>query len=479
MESISDHQEDNIAATTEATKSEQAIEQEACNIANAKQKLSIYDTLGESKRKIILFIISIAGFLSVFDELIYVPALPAMIKDFKTTETLGFFTIGVYLFGSSLSSLIWGSLSDYYGRKPIITFGLFFLTLSSTGCYFSPNIYVFLVFRSLQGFLVSVTVVVGLGTLSDIYRPDDRGSAYGIFYAFFSLAAFGAPVIGGQISEHYSWRAIFLLVTIISFVLLLTYVLIVPETQQFKVICAYQNRKGITLLESSQVSKPIITDMYLPLLYFGDLSIFPYVLVLVSGYLASNCDPALLSIELSKPPYSYHANTVGMLFMPLAVIYLAASIVGGKLSDLVAVKSFEISKILEGRMIPGIILSILVPVGLTTYGWAAQYGMNISVLIIAQMLFLVGHAAVRPGILSYLTIKHQNNAGSINSYINFAQGIVTSVVLTSIGRLLNTVHDGPTFTILAIFNLLSTVIAGAVIYKKFISSRNSETQLLL
>jgi multidrug resistance protein len=383
------------------------------------------------------------------------------------------------MFAMSLSSLIWGVLADYYGRKPIATFGLGAFVLSSAGCYFSPSIAVFLVYRALQGLLISVTVVLGQGTIADVYQPNDRGSAYGIFYAFYFAAAISAPVIGGQVSHHYGWRSTFIFVTIISFVVFIGYVLIVPETQQYKVIRTYENQWNIILLESDQVSKPTLTNPCLPLLYVSDSKIIPYMVLLICGYVAINCCVLLLSTELAAPPYSFHEDSISMLYIPMGIGLLFGSIIGGKLSDLVAVKYFQTSKILEGRIVPALIFSVFTTVGLIIYGWSIQYGIHVSVPLLGQIIGTIGQAATRPGILSYFTIKYQEHSASIISATNFLQTLLTSIVLIFTRQIVQAIHDGPFFTILAVCNLLSTIFAALIIFRKVRLSINPEKKLLL
>jgi multidrug resistance protein len=426
-----------------------------------------------------LIIICFLGFLSSFDEVVYLPALPVMIKDFHTTQTLGLLTISIYLFAMGISSLIWGVLSDYYGRKPITIFGVGVFILSTVGCYFSPNIYMFLLCRGLQGCSVSEALVVGQATIADIYQPNDRGSAYGIFYAFYFSAGLLGPTIGGQLSYNYGWRSSFILVTIISLVVFISYVLFVPETEQYKVICRYKNQQKITLLESDQVFEPKLTNPCLTLLYLIDSTIIPYAFVLIFGYIGVTCAFTLISTEATKPPYMYHADTIGLLFIPIATSYLLGSVIGGKLSDLVAIKFFQDSKIVEGRMIPGLLFSVLTSVGLVIYGWAFQYGVNIIVPILGQIICGFGQSAMRPGILSYFTIKHQDHAAGISSATNCVQILLTSIILTLAAPIVQLIHDGPFFTSLAVCNLLVIIIAAVIFCKKLRVSKNPEKKMLL
>ncbi|CAF1542411.1 unnamed protein product [Didymodactylos carnosus] len=413
--------------------------------------LSIYDTYTKLKKTVILVIISFMGFLATFDEAVYLPALPALVIDLHTTESLGLLTISIYLLAISLSGLIWGVLTDYYGRKLITSFALAGFLLAVIGCYFSPNIYLFLVCRILQGCLVSVTLVVGQATIADIYVANERGSATGVFYGFYFSAVLLGPAVGGQLSHHFGWRSTFIVVGLISFFLLISYILFVPETQQYKVANKYRTEHNVTLAESDQLSKPTLTNPCVPLLYLKDSRIIPYVFVLAIGYVSINVGYLLFSTQLAKAPYNYQVNIIGLLYIPVYIAMFIGSIVGAKLADLVAIKYFQTSKIVEGCIVPGLIFSLLTPIGLIIYGWSVQFGANILFLILGQVFYGLGQAATRPGIYSYYTIRYQQNSAAIISANNFVQLSLTSIVLSFSATIVQTIQIGPYFTIMAVY----------------------------
>ncbi|CAF1076100.1 unnamed protein product [Adineta ricciae] len=444
-----------------------------------KKLQSIYETYDQFQKLLILFNICALAIFSVFDELVYLPALPETIKDFNTTETMGLLTISMYLFGLALSSLLWGALSDYYGRKPIMIFALVCLIFSGLGCYLSPNIYVFIIFRALQGCLVSASVVVAQGTIADVYDQNHRGEIYGIFYGCSSLSGLTGPVFGGEISQRYGWRSTFIFTTILVTVLLIIYVLSVPETHQYMVTRKYLDEKGVKLLECDQSQEPKLINPCLPLCYLNHCSILPYLLPLVAGMLAFKCCSVMLTTTMSLPPYSLSESAVGMLYIPLGIAYLLGSVVGGDLADYVARRSFRISKILEGRMIPGLLLSLTTIIGLLLFGWTIGKVPHAIIPLTGQVLAVFGGSTTRPGILSYLTSKYQENSGSVSSLAYSFQYLVASIVVSFIAPTIEIIHSGPFFTILAIVSLSTTIIAFVSIYEKFRSDQNSEMQSLL
>jgi MFS family permease len=422
-------------------------------------------------------VISGLGFLASVDEFVYLPAISAMVDDFKTTQTLGVLTISVYLFAVSLSGLIWGVLSDCYGCKALTSYVIGCFVLSVIGSYFSPNIYVFLVCRALQGCLVSITLVIGQGTIADLYAANERGSATGIFYGTYFSGGFLGSVLGGQVSQHFGWRSSFLFVGIISFFMHVSYILLVPETQHWKVVSKYE-KLGIKLLQSDDACQPTLTNPCLPLQSLVDSTVLPYVFLLAIGFMSINVGILLFSTKLSKAPYYYHEDSIGILYLPMTISMFIGSIVGGKLSDHVAIHYFQTSKIIEGRIVPALLFSFLTSIGLVIYGWSSQYNAHVSIIILAQVMYCLSQAATRPGIYAYYTIKYQQHSAGITSANNFVQLLLTSIVLTFTTKIAQSIQDGPYYTVLALCNLLATGLAIGIIYRKVRLSKDSEKQLL-
>lgn len=419
------------------------------------------------------------AFLFPFDEGIYLPALSAMIGDFHTTQTLGLLSVSLYLFGLSFSGIIWGVLADFYGRKPIATLAMAGFLLSIVVAYFSTNIYVFLVLRMLQGCFISAPSVIGQAILADVYSADTRGSAIGIFYGVYFGGMVLAPVLGGQISYCCTWRSTMILVGMISLISLIGYVTLVPETHRYKVAKRYEADSHAVLIETNEIPKPTLTNPFVVVLYLLDLTILPYVFVLVVGYVSLNIGLLLFSTQLADEPYSYGSNTIGLLYIPFSMAMLIGSIIGGRLTDHAAVNWFQTSKIIEGRMVPGMIFAAVTPIGLIIYGWCEQFGAHVFTLVLGQIIYGTCQSATRPSVYSYFTIKYQDHSAAIISANNFAQLLLTSVVLSSATTMTQLIGSGWFFTFLAIANLLATSVAALTIYGKVRVARNSEQDPLL
>ncbi|CAF1000888.1 unnamed protein product [Adineta steineri] len=361
------------------------------NILNDTKQdlLTVYDIYTKFKKNIILFIVSGLGFLSNFNELVYVPALPMIVQDLHTTETLGLLTVSVYVLGSCFGGLIWGMLSDYYGRRSIMLLGLCGFLLSVGGSYFLSNIYIFLVFRVLQGVFICVPLIVGQATIADIYQPNQRGRAIAFFYAFYCTGSIVGPIIGGQLSYHFAL-----------------------------------------------------------------------------GYMSMNVAHVYFSTELSKAPYDYKSNIMGILYLPGSIAEFSGSIIGGILSDYAAVRYMETLGIDEGHVVPALLFSVLTPIGLIVYGWSFQYGVHVSLPVMGSVICYFGQTGTRPGIYSFYTIKYQQHSASVIAANNFVQLLLTSIMLTFTAIIVESIGNGLYFTTMAVGNILATIVPAIIISRK-------------
>ncbi|MCC8416442.1 MAG: MFS transporter [Rickettsia endosymbiont of Gnoriste bilineata] len=82
-----------------------------------------------------LYIIILIIAIPILSETIYTPSLPSLAKDLAISANLAEYTLTIYLFGFAVGVLLWGNLSDSYGRKPCLLIGFLIYALSCYICY--------------------------------------------------------------------------------------------------------------------------------------------------------------------------------------------------------------------------------------------------------------------------------------------------------------------------------------------------------
>lgn len=185
---------------------------------------------------------------------ISVPGFPDMARYFAVSEGEIQLTVAVNFVGFCFAALVYGPLSEAYGRRPLMVIGNLIMVLGAVGCVFAPDLPLLLLARFVQGVGASASAVVVFAMIADAYQGEKSARLIGVMNSFLTTAMALAPVLGGFINEAIGWRgnySVVALVAVVSWVLLALYL---PETRQERNIISM--RKIITdfkkLLSSSR-----------------------------------------------------------------------------------------------------------------------------------------------------------------------------------------------------------------------------------
>jgi len=157
----------------------------------------------------ILAILSVLmAFASISTDL-YLPALPAMAIALRANAGTVELTISGYLVGFSLGQLLWGPLSDRYGRRLPIAIGLVLFIAGSAGCAISTNAPMLVGWRALQAVGACASVVLARAMVRDLYAGHRAAQMMSTLMTVMAIAPLVGPSAGGLILHVASWRAIF------------------------------------------------------------------------------------------------------------------------------------------------------------------------------------------------------------------------------------------------------------------------------
>lgn len=172
----------------------------------------------ESKKSFLIFLIYIA-FIGAFSSLVndlYLPSIPMMRREFHTTPSMTQLGLSAVMLGLGIGSMIWGSLSDRYGRKPILLYSLGLFVVSTTTSIFSPTIWFFIVCRLFQGIGAGGAMVLSFSIPTDHYDGRELAKVMALIGAINGIAPAGAPLVGGFMADSVGWRGIFVLLLVIG-----------------------------------------------------------------------------------------------------------------------------------------------------------------------------------------------------------------------------------------------------------------------
>ena len=175
-------------------------------------------------------LLALLGMVGPFAIDTYLPAFAAIRLALDASPLQLQQTLSAYLFGFAFMSLFHGSLSDGFGRRPVVLWGLAVFMLASAGCALSQSIEQLVFFRALQGLSAGAGIVVSRAVIRDMFPPSQAQKVMSQVTIFFGIAPAIAPIVGGWLAEHLGWHSVFWFLTLVSVFLWLANWRLLPET---------------------------------------------------------------------------------------------------------------------------------------------------------------------------------------------------------------------------------------------------------
>jgi DHA1 family bicyclomycin/chloramphenicol resistance-like MFS transporter len=187
-------------------------------------------TLWRAPRWALAALLACMGMLGPFSIDTYLPAFTGIADALGANAVEMQQTLSAYLFGFAIMNLFHGALSDSFGRRPVVLWGLVVFTLASAGCALSQHIGALVFFRALQGISAGSGIVVSRAVIRDMFPPADAQRVMSQVTIWFGVAPAVAPVIGGFLFVHVGWHAVFWFLTGVGVVLFIANWKALPET---------------------------------------------------------------------------------------------------------------------------------------------------------------------------------------------------------------------------------------------------------
>lgn len=163
---------------------------------------------------------------------IYVPSLPAISTYFNVPTHLVQLTVPSYLVGYSLSQVFCGALSDALGRWKILVIMMIIYILATFSATLSPNIYVLIAIRFIQGIAVAAPGVLSRAIASDSFESHELLKITNYINIAWGIGPIVAPAIGGYLQFYFGWQAPFYFLTAYALLNLLLIYFFLPETSR-------------------------------------------------------------------------------------------------------------------------------------------------------------------------------------------------------------------------------------------------------
>ncbi len=176
-----------------------------------------------SERLIVVLLSLLLGIQAITTDL-YLPAIPLLSGELQASPAQAQLTLTGLLLAFGLSQLVWGPLSDRFGRKPILLWGMGAYVLASIACAFAPNMAWLVAGRALQGVAMGAGVMAARAVVRDLYAPAQGATVMSQALTGLGIIACACAPIGGILTDALGWRVALLMLAVfgaITFGLLL------------------------------------------------------------------------------------------------------------------------------------------------------------------------------------------------------------------------------------------------------------------
>lgn len=154
---------------------------------------------------VVLVLSMLLGIQPVTTDL-YLPALPSLTEGFGAPMSQAQLTLSALLLAFGTSQLIWGPLSDRFGRRPILLWGLCAYTLASVGSTLASSMTLLITWRIVQGAAMGAAVMCARAIVRDLYQPLEGARAMSKGLSGLGVLACISAPLGGLLSELFGWR---------------------------------------------------------------------------------------------------------------------------------------------------------------------------------------------------------------------------------------------------------------------------------
>jgi len=161
---------------------------------------------------------------------LYAPSLPYLTDFFGTTPELIKMTISLNLIVYGFAQLIYGPISDRYGRRPVLLVAIVLFSLASIACGFAQSIDQLLVARMLQGLFAAAEAVMCLAVFKDLFNEKEQVKGFAIYGMAIALTPAIAPILGGYIHVFLGWEYNFFITAGVGVFTAILIYLMLPES---------------------------------------------------------------------------------------------------------------------------------------------------------------------------------------------------------------------------------------------------------
>ena len=342
---------------------------------------------GQSAPFVLIVAITACGTLGMH---LIIPALPDTARALGVSAATIQLTITLYLIGLAIGQLLYGPVSDRFGRRPVLLAGLALFTLAGIAATAAPNAWTLVIARILQSIGACAGLVLGRAIVRDSAAADRAAARLAMLTLVMSAAPAVAPVLGGYATAWLGWRAAFALLAIVGAATLTCAVLLLPETNALQSSVRTSLLLGaVRLFRARAFCRYVLGGACTTTSFYAFMAASPFILV------------DLLHQSTERVGLFYL-----LLMAGVAAGSLSANRVAGRISTQVALR------LANGIAIAGAAAFMLADLT----GW-----LNVVSVIAPVVVFMVGAGMASPFALSGAISVNPRAVGSASGLYGFTQ----------------------------------------------------------
>lgn len=392
----------------------------------------------EKRRLAKVWMVLILGSLTAFGPLsldMYLPSLPIVADDLHTTASLAQLSLTFCLLGLALGQLFFGPLSDVRGRRQPLVLTLIIYSVSSVLCAFSPNVWILVSLRFIQGLTGAAGIVIARATARDLYSGKDLTKFVSLLALVNGVAPILAPISGGVILQFTSWKVVFIILGIIGLVMFLAVLLFLPET------LPKERRSEGGMLATLKTFRNLVKDR----LFMGFALTQAFITTSMFAYIAGS--PFVLQNLYKVTPQQF-----SMLFALNGLGIIIAAQITGRLASTIS----EVKLLLSGIVVAAIGSALLLVV---TFFHLPLLAMAIALFLVVSSVGIVSTTAFSLAMQSQG--KSAGSASALLGLLPFIGGAIVSPLVGIAGEQ----SAVPMAIIIAIFSIGALILYTLLIQK--------------
>ena len=344
------------------------------------------------------FIITLIAFMNMIVPLsldMYLPAVPHMTAAFETTESTVNLTLVGFFFFMAVGTLVFGPLSDKYGRRKLLIAGTLVYAVFSAACALATSIWLLIGARVLQALGAGCMVAISTAMIKDCFDRRSRNTILAVVQAMAVIAPMLAPIAGAFIVTHAGWRATFAVLAVLGAVCTVALFFLketLPTEERYQGSLAGSLGLLIDVGRNPSFSLFLCAAAMLAAPYMGYVAVCSYVYIDFFG--------------LSETSYSYYFafNSAAAILGPILYVKLSQHLTPRRMMDLCIVVAAACGALLFafGSMLPVAFMLSFLP-------------------------FTIIESLLRPMSTAVLLNQQEKDTGSASSLINFVNTVLGSL----------------------------------------------------